>query len=386
MGGTEIRALAAHNGKLFAGNGYWKDRPGSDGTPGAQVLVLDGPGAEWRVDAAFADLLPSGRRRHLAVSALSEATFLTDGRGVPLPTPHTVLLASTWDVTGTRTVFVRDDATGTWSGTVLAQDRPRPRFLPQIRAFGTHKDRSTGVDFVFAGDTRGVFSGVHDPGAAGSIRWNSTPELPITVASSDGFPGLAGRVRISSFAEADGQVFAAVGQQVWVRQDGSSPTWRLLYTNPSPAFSETGLRGLTAVAETGGEALLAVIEGQNSRIVRIDPETGTETTDLDLAGFLNDVWHTRVSYVIGAYNDMARLAVPGDGDALVIGLEAFIPAAAPRPPGHKLLDVNPWAGGRAWFLVRHPEGRYELHDVPPASAPTGSDLVAVRVACASPFP
>ena len=135
-------------------------------------------------------------------------------------------------------------------------------------------------------------------------------------------------------------MFAAVGQQVWVRQDGSSPTWRLLYTNPSPAFSETGLRGLTAVAETGGEALLAVIEGQNSRIVRIDPETGTETTDLDLAGFLNDVWHTRVSYVIGAYNDMARLAVPGDGDALVIGLEAFIPAAAPRPPGHKLLDVN----------------------------------------------
>ena len=121
MGGTEIRALAAHGGKLFAGNGYWEDRPGPDGTPGAQILVLDGPGAKWHVDTAFNDLLPGGRRRHLAVSALSEATFRTDGRGAALPVPRIVLLASTWDMTGTRTVFVRDDATGAWLGpTTLA--------------------------------------------------------------------------------------------------------------------------------------------------------------------------------------------------------------------------------------------------------------------------
>ena len=88
MGGTEIRALAAHGGKLFAGNGYWEDRQGPDGTPGAQILVLDGPGAKWHVDAAFNDLLPGGRRRHLAVSALSEATFRTDGRGAALPVPR----------------------------------------------------------------------------------------------------------------------------------------------------------------------------------------------------------------------------------------------------------------------------------------------------------
>ena len=87
MGGTEMRALAAHGGRLFAGNGYWEDRPGPDGTPGAQILVLDGPSAEWRVDAAFDDRLRDGRRRHLAISALSEATFRTDGRGTALPTP-----------------------------------------------------------------------------------------------------------------------------------------------------------------------------------------------------------------------------------------------------------------------------------------------------------
>src|SRR5437660_8450123 len=55
MGGTEIRILTAHGGKLYAGNGYWEDRPGPEGLQGAgaQILVLDGPGARWRIDQAF---------------------------------------------------------------------------------------------------------------------------------------------------------------------------------------------------------------------------------------------------------------------------------------------------------------------------------------------
>jgi hypothetical protein len=78
MGGTEMRVLATHGGKLYAGNGYWEDRPGPEGLQGAEVLVLDGPGARWRVDHVF-DELPDGRRRDLAVSALEEVTFATDG-------------------------------------------------------------------------------------------------------------------------------------------------------------------------------------------------------------------------------------------------------------------------------------------------------------------
>jgi hypothetical protein len=27
MGGTELRVLAVHSGKLYAGNSYWEDRP-----------------------------------------------------------------------------------------------------------------------------------------------------------------------------------------------------------------------------------------------------------------------------------------------------------------------------------------------------------------------
>jgi hypothetical protein len=31
MGGTEMRVLAGHAGRLFAGNGYWEDQPGPEG-------------------------------------------------------------------------------------------------------------------------------------------------------------------------------------------------------------------------------------------------------------------------------------------------------------------------------------------------------------------
>lgn len=385
MGGTEIRTLVTHGGKLFAGNGYWKDVPGPEGTPGAQVLVLDGPQAAWRADASFNDLLPGGRRRHQAISALAEATFSTDGQGKALPAPRTVLLASTWDVTGARTVFVRDDATGAWSGAVLAQDRPTRDFLPQIRAFGTHRDRGTGADTVFAGDTRGVFAGVHDPAVSGGVRWNASPELKLTAGMASG-PGIAGRLRISSFAEAGGRLFAAIGQQVWVRQDGAGPQWRLFYTNPTPFYSQTGLRGLTAIAEPGGrQVLLAAVEGNKSRIVRIDPETGADATDLDLDGLLDRTWGTKVSYVVAAYNDMPRLPVSGGG-AVLIGLEAFIPPASPRPPGHTVLDVNHGLEAGAWFLLRWPGGCYELREVRAENALVNKALVAVRAAQASPFP
>src|SRR5258708_3693693 len=51
IGGTEVRALVAFDKKLFAAIGYWMDteklRPE---LPGAQVLRLDSPDSEWKVD------------------------------------------------------------------------------------------------------------------------------------------------------------------------------------------------------------------------------------------------------------------------------------------------------------------------------------------------
>jgi hypothetical protein len=389
MGGTEMRVLTTYDGKLYAGNGYWEDRPGPEGLQGAELLVLDAPGARWRVEHRFDERLPDGRRRDFAISALAGITLATDGRGAPLTKPVSMLLASSWDRTGATRVFSRDGETGQWTATVLAEDRPLPGFLPQIRCFAIHRDQITGADHVFAGnDPRGIFTGVFDQGVPGHIRWGSAPELDIRTLSTAAFPGLGGRLRVSSFAEANGVLYAAVGQQVFQRIDGREPTWRLIYTNSQPHYSQTGLRGVTAIANPAGpgQVLLAAVEGNGARIVRIDPRSGAETTDLDLGALLNEAWQTRVSYVIAGYNDMTEVADPRLGRVLLIGLEAFIPPASPRPPGHTVLDVVHGLEGGAWYLIRHPDGHYDLRQVDAALPEIGRSLVAVRSIRPSPFP
>jgi hypothetical protein len=375
MGGTELRLLVAHGGRLYAGNGYWEDRPGPEGPQGAQILVLDGPGASWRVDRAFDERMPNGRPRDLAISALFEANFATDGSGRALPRRVSLLIAANWDLTGAGRVFTRDDATSAWTAATLAQDRPDPNFLPQIRSFGGHRDRATGVDLVFAGqDPRGIFSGTYDPAADGRIRWSAAPELDLSRVPVEGISGRNGYLRVTSFAEANGRLYAAVGQHVYERVDGTSPQWRLVYTNPRPGHSETGLRGLTAV----GDLLLAAVEGNAARIVRIDPRNGGETTELDLSDFLGRAWEMRANYTIAAYNDMARA-----GSALMIGVMAFIPRNVPVAAGHALVDVGyGQVEVDGWYLVRSAAASYELHRV---SADFSHPLVAVRTVIASPF-
>jgi hypothetical protein len=387
LGGTEMRVLAAHGARLYAGNGYWEDKSGAEGPQGAEILVLDRPGARWRVDRGFDERLPDGRPRDLAVSALEEVTFATDGHGAQLPAPVRMLIAANWDLSGTARVFSRDDPTGAWTGATLAQDRPMPGFLPQIRSLAGHRDRVTGVDRVFAGqDPRGVFSGVYDPAAAGHIRWSASPELDLASVSAAGLSGRNGHLRVSSFAECNGRLYAAVGQQIHERLDGAEPRWRLVYTNPYPGRSETGLRGLTPIAHPSGrgEVLLAAVEGSAARLVRLDPRDGSEATELDLADFLGRIWGMPARYVIAAYNDMAKLRNPGGGEALLIGLEAFVAPNAPVAAGHNIVDVGYGrleAGG--WYLVRHASGRYDLRQI---AAPSDRPLVATRSIRVSPFP
>jgi hypothetical protein len=386
MGGTEMRVLAAHAGRLYAGNGYWEDQPGPEGLQGAEILVLDRPGDGWRVDYAFDERMPSGRPRGLAVSALEEIAFATDANGKPMPAPVRMLIAAVWDLTGAQRVFSRDDASGRWSGVTLAFDRPRPNFLPQVRSFGEHRDRLTRIDLVFAGDNpRGIFSGSYDASLPGHIRWNATPELGLSDVSTSGLSGANAGLRVSSFSEANGRLYAAIGQQVYERIDGASAHWQPVYTNPNPGHSETGLRGLTAIPDPSGygQVLLAAVEGSAGRILRIDPRNGSAVTELDLPDFLARRWRMPVSYVIAAYNDMANVPDPGGGEALLIGIEAFVPRRAPIAAGHDVVDVGYGrleAGG--WYLVRHPNGNYDLRQI---LAP-GRVLVATRAIRQSPFP
>ena len=379
VGGTELRLLVAHGGRLYAGNGYWEDRPGPEGVQGAQVLTLDSPGGRWRLDHQFDERMPTGRPRNLAVSALFEAKFATDGAGRALPQPAALLIASTWDLSGATRVISRDDATRTWIATTLAQDQPNPNFLPQIRSLAAHRDRVTGIDMVFAGqDPRGIFSGAYDPAVASRIRWRAAPELDLSRVSTAGISGRNGYLRVPSFAEANGRLYATVGQQIFQRIDGAAPQWRLVYTNQRPGHSETGLRGLTAIPGGAGDVLLAAVEGNAARIVRIDPRDGSEATELDVDDFLGRAWGMRPSYVITAYNDMARV-----GNTLLLGVMAFIPRSTPIPAGHSVVDVGyGQVESGAWYLVRTPDARYALRQVTIASP---QPLVATRTILRSPF-
>src|SRR5262249_32900977 len=105
MGGTELRNLLACHGRLDPGNGYWEARPGEAGRQGAQVLVLDAPGAAWRVEHGLDEWIARERRRDLAISALACIDFSTDGAGAPLRSPVSFLLASAWDLTGATQEF-----------------------------------------------------------------------------------------------------------------------------------------------------------------------------------------------------------------------------------------------------------------------------------------
>jgi hypothetical protein len=380
MGGTEMRVLAAHIRRLFAGNGYWEDQPGWEGPQGAQILVLDRPDGAWAVDHDFDERLPDGRRHHLAVSALRDVVFRTSATGAALNRSVPILLASTWDLTGTRTVFARDAASGRWSDSAIARSTPTKDFLPHIRNFGQHRDAVTGADLVFAGDPSGIFRGGIDP-ANGALRWDPAPELAFAHLNIPAAPGIGDRLRVGAFAEANGILYVSVGQQIYQRDDGHVPSWRLLYTNPQQHVTETGLRGMTAVAAPSGrEMLLAVAEGYQSRIIRIDPADGSETTELDLDGFLNRAWGTKVSFVIAAYNDMAPI-----GGALLLGMEALIPPRSPRPPTHTVLDVRHGLEAGAWYLIRDKAGSYRLRQIDVEFPRLGSSLVSVRAILASPF-
>jgi hypothetical protein len=192
-------------------------------------------------------------------------------------------------------------------------------------------------------------------------------------------------LRVSGFAECNDRLYAAVGQEIYERIDGAKPRWRLIYSNPSPGRSQTGLRGLTAIANPAGpgQVLIAAIEGSEGRIVRIDPRDGSEVTDLDLAQYLGKAWRMPVGYTIAAYNNFTKVQDSGGREVLLIGFEAFIPPEASIAPGHRVFDVG---HGRlesgAWYLVRQPNGHYDLHRIATRS---GQPMLATRSIVASPF-
>ena len=86
----------------------------------------------------------------------------------------------------------------------------------------------------------------------------------------------AAKGRVSSFAECNGKLYAAVYDAIYERSDGTSPTWKKVFETTIHGWestSVTGLRGLTSIANPSGtgEVLLASVEDNPSRIYRMDP-------------------------------------------------------------------------------------------------------------------
>jgi len=130
--------------------------------------------------------------------------------------------------------------------------------------------------------------------------------------------------------------------------------------------------------------LLATVEGTAARVLRINPETGENITELDLCAFLSQSWRMDVRYVIAAYNDMTSVSLPEGENVLLIGLMAFVARKAPVPAGHHVVDIGYGVvEAGAWYLLRWPDGRYMLRQL---VAPFPQAPVAIRTIRCSPFP
>jgi hypothetical protein len=85
VAGTEVMHLVPHKGRLYASTSLWMEKDPS--VPKAcQVLVLDSPKGQWRVERQFTV-------DNLRYGSLREVTFSTDDRGKAI-TPVSLLLAA----------------------------------------------------------------------------------------------------------------------------------------------------------------------------------------------------------------------------------------------------------------------------------------------------
>lgn len=378
IGGTELRALAAMDGVLYAGNGYWRDsRENDPALPGPQVLSLDAPTASWKIDLELDERIATGQRRYEAIGALYAVQFGSDRSGRPLRPPRPVLLASAWDRVGSLAVLAKDGPSGKWSRTNLVSSSPPGS---QIRSFAFHRDSVTGIERVFAGtNPSGIFSGAYNPPGPGGILWDAKPEPGVTPTEK--------KQRVMSFAECDGKLYATVAWEIYERQDGPAPSWKKVFTwgNGLPLTGSGGLRGLTAVSGPPGSpgqgpALLVAAEGPQGRIVRISPREGfSSVTELDIVTALSKEWQTKVTALIVAYNDMTAYPdASGSGFLLIGGYDAKTPDS---PSG--LGSTRKAPGG--FVLIRDSQGNYISREIAdPAISPKPA-LVATRTMLRSPF-
>ena len=343
IGGTETMNIEEHQGKLYAGIGYWMDLPygkpkGDDPWTGSQVLVKDTDTTPWRLDGNLGE--STGR-----AEALISANFTTDKNGKSLNIPVNMLVTSAPDAyQNTLYVWSRDDSTNQWVKIKVADTKKSEG----ARSLGTHQDKVTNVSMIFAGTSGGeIFSGYYDPSVSGRLVWNPEPEL----VDKDG--------RAMAFTEANGAIYCSVGRTLYKRTDGIKPVWISVYhwTTPKPFqnYNNTIMRGLTTIKNPYGMGEVILAARENPGVIeRIDPTKNHEVTiETNVAQYFSKLWNTNKRGCLMAYNDMAPFHIPGtDTTVHLIGLQMHHP--------NRSIDLK-----TGYYLVRWPDGTYthgEMND------------------------
>jgi hypothetical protein len=320
MGGTEMRVLSTHKGILFGGIETWMDDTTGTCDPfiGAQIMRLESPNGQWRLDRHFNTFFPNlkgrERKRNEGITALESVIFRNDKNGVALARPDTILIAAARDFTGVLSVYTRNDLTRAWTetqvGTVKTDTTGSTDNDGTIRSFILYRDKVTGRDRVFAGSLpNGIISGTYDASLPGKILWDRTPELT-------GFVG-----RPMAFTVCNGDLFCAIAPSVWRRNDGATPSWTSVFSYPfnvTPGGS-SGLRGLTTIKNpTGtGQSLIAALEGQDSKIYRITPGQTTPVTEIDIDTLMSKAFGFPGQYYVIANSEMTWITEPTTGDSVL---------------------------------------------------------------------
>jgi hypothetical protein len=381
FGGTELRAIVALGGKLYAANDYWQDSEiNNPGLPGPQIYRLDSPGGQWQVEYELPKTMVGrwGVREYQALSNLAKVSFTKDKDGHTIAPAAELLVAGVFSRGTGIDVFLRSPS-GRWSYDPIPPQSYLPRGA-QIRPFAVHTDSVTGAEMIFAGSGDVIFSGKYNARTQ-TIEWNAYPDWLGPTPGKNNIQSHGGR--ITGLTECEGKLYAA-GRDVYEREDGPQPNWKSTFTLPrgETAANLRGFSGLTcASGPSGRPTLFSSFQGASADIVRIDLDrTGARgSVELNVPEFLSGVLRTEATTAIVAYNDMtiyptADLACP----SLLMGFSVHTPN---EPETFASTRKYPGAG----FLVRGCKGNYTVQWVQDPSLQTIPKLVAVRAITVSPF-
>ena len=393
-GGSEIMHIVAHKGKLYAFNGYWKDR--NFGKYSAQVLRLDSPEGQWQVDLDTNKNglgYTAGNIRHMKGNILKSVTFTTDTNGKKINVNLLVAASWAWDVNDKRdqgtSIFVRDDKSEKWNHTIIQAGsshitiggkKHKVRRVP--RDIEIYHDRVTETDriFLLGGDT-GIFSGTYNS-TTGEIERGPKPEHPKDKPFN---------ARPLGITEANGRLYFSIGGMIFMRKIGPKPSWQLAHTQSSKGVNTEmgGIRGLSTVPNPNGpgDSLIFVWTARGrspGEIIRLDGPELKPAKESSLRTLYNTFSphkeSTHHSGALGGYNRFLPVNDPRTGKTVhLVGFQQTI-----GTDNASLKQGHYYKGGMYGIRINHTtysggciNGKWEK------GKPV---LVAPRAYAVSPFP